>query len=426
MNELEQDKVIQLIKKEVLPAIGCTEPIAVALAVAKAKEILGCTPKQIDVYLSANIIKNAMGVGIPNTNMVGLPIAIAMGALDGKSEYLLEVLKDCNQNTIEKGKELIAQKCINIFQKKDIDIKLYIEVICSNGKDCSKAIIAHDHTNFIHIAKNEQILFDKKQNKIKNETENKINLSIQKIYDFATQTPLSKIEFILEAAKLNMATAEHAFKENYGLNTGKILKNKSKHLMGETLYTKMLYYTSSACDARMGGANIPVMSNSGSGNQGITATNPIVVYAQENHCSQEQLVRALILSHLTIIYIKQHLGKLSALCGCVVAATGSSCGITYLMGGDFEQICATIKNMIANISGMICDGAKPGCSLKIATGISTAILSALLAINNECVSNIEGIIDNDVDQTIKNLAYIGTIGMNETDKCVLEIMTNKC
>lgn len=426
MNELEQDKIIQLIKKEVLPAIGCTEPIAVALAVAKAKEILGCTPKQIDVYLSANIIKNAMGVGIPNTNMVGLPIAIAMGALDGKSEYLLEVLKDCNQNTIEKGKELIAQKCINIFQKKDIDIKLYIEVICSNGKDCSKAIIAHDHTNFIHIAKNEQILFDKKQNKIKNETENKINLSIQKIYDFATQTPLSKIEFILEAAKLNMATAEHAFKENYGLNTGKILKNKSKYLMGETLYTKMLYYTSSACDARMGGANIPVMSNSGSGNQGITATNPIVVYAQENHCSQEQLVRALILSHLTVIYIKQHLGKLSALCGCVVAATGSSCGITYLMGGDFEQICATIKNMIANISGMICDGAKPGCSLKIATGISTAILSALLAINNECVSNIEGIIDNDVDQTIKNLAYIGTIGMNETDKCVLEIMTNKC
>lgn len=196
--------------------------------------------------------------------------------------------------------------------------------------------------------------------------------------------------------------------------------------MGKSIFSHILSFTSAACDARMAGAMIPVMSNSGSGNQGIAATLPVVIYAEDNKLPEEQLIRALTLSHLTVIYIKQSLGYLSALCGCVVAATGSSCGITYLMGGDYSKITYAVKNMIANLTGMICDGAKPSCALKLTSGVSTAILSALLAIENKCVSSVEGIIDEDVDKSIHNLTQIGSQGMEETDKLVLDIMTHKC
>ena len=198
-----------------------------------------------------------------------------------------------------------------------------------------------------------------------------------------------------------------------------------KGIMGESIFSKILSRTSCACDARMAGAMIPVMSNSGSGNQGICATMPVVVFAEENHNTEEELIRALILSNLTAIYIKQHLGPLSALCGCVVASTGSSCGITYLMGGTYEQVVYSVKNMIANLTGMICDGAKPSCALKLTTGVGTAVMSAMMAIQNRHVTSVEGIIDDDVDQSIRNLVAIGSKGMDQTDRYVLEIMTNK-
>ena len=191
------------------------------------------------------------------------------------------------------------------------------------------------------------------------------------------------------------------------------------------MFAHILSCTSAACDARMGGAMVPVMSNSGSGNQGITATLPVVVFAEENHKSEEELIRALMLSHLTVIYIKQSLGRLSALCGCVVAATGSCCGITYLMGGEYQQITYAVKNMIANITGMICDGAKPSCAMKLTSGVSTAVLSAMLAMQQKYVTSVEGIIDDDVDRTIRNMTRIGAQGMNETDRVVLDIMTHK-
>lgn len=187
----------------------------------------------------------------------------------------------------------------------------------------------------------------------------------------------------------------------------------------------MIAYTSAACDARMGGAPVAVMSNSGSGNQGITATMPVVMYAEDSDCSEEQLIRALTLSHLTSIYIKQSLGRLSALCGCVVASTGASAGVTWLMGGKFEQVCACMKNMIANLAGMLCDGAKPACSMKISSGVSTAMMSALLAMNDHCVSEMEGIVSRDIDQTIHNLTSIGKESMLETDRKVLNIMICK-
>ena len=238
--------------------------------------------------------------------------------------------------------------------------------------------------------------------------------------------PIDEIRFILETRNLNKNAAERSLKGNYGHQLGRMLNSRSTNLMmGDNTFTHILSYTSAACDARMAGAMIPVMSNSGSGNQGITATLPVVVYAEDHQKSEEELIRALVLSHLTVIYIKQSLGRLSALCGCVVAATGSSCGITYLMGGTYEQITYAVKNMIANITGMICDGAKPSCALKLASGVSTAILSAVLAMEEKCVTSVEGIIDDDVDQSIRNLTRIGSQGMNETDKLVLDIMTNK-
>ena len=426
MNESERRQIITLVKREVVPAIGCTEPIAVALCVAKATETLGVKPEKINVWLSANILKNAMGVGIPGTGMIGLPIAIALGALIGKSEYQLEVLKDSTPEAVEAGKHFIDEKRISIALKPDITEKLYIEVRCEAEENRATAIIAGGHTSFVYVARNGEVLLDKQAASGEEEEEAVLDLNLRKVYDFAMTAPLDEIRFILETARLNKAAAERSFQGNYGHGLGKMLRGTYEHkVMGDSVFSHILSYTSGACDARMAGAMIPVMSNSGSGNQGISATLPVLVYAEENGKSEEELIRALMLSHLTVIYIKESLGRLSALCGCVVAATGSSCGITWLMGGTYEQITYAVQNMIANLTGMICDGAKPSCALKVTTGVSTAVLSAIMAMENRCVTSVEGIIDADVDQSIRNLTKIGSQGMNETDKLVLDIMTSK-
>lgn len=426
MTESERKQIIALVQSEVVPAIGCTEPIAVALCVAKATETLGVKPEKINVLLSANILKNAMGVGIPGTGMIGLPIAVALGALIGKSEYQLEVLKDSTSGAVEEGKRFIDEKRINISLKENIAEKLYIEVCCEAGQEKSVAVIAGGHTTFIYIGRNDEVLLNSENKKSNEEKEQTVDLTLRKVYDFAMTTPLDEIRFILDTARLNKAAAERSFKGDYGHGLGKMLRGTYEHkVLGDSVFSHILSYTSGACDARMAGAMIPVMSNSGSGNQGISATLPVLVYAEENGKSEEELIRALMLSHLTVIYIKQSLGRLSALCGCVVAATGSSCGITWLMGGSYNQVAYAVQNMIANLTGMICDGAKPSCALKVTTGVSTAVLSAIMAMENRCVTSVEGIIDEDVDQSIRNLTRIGSQGMNETDKLVLEIMTGK-
>ena len=367
-----------------------------------------------------------MGVGIPGTGMIGLPISIALGALVGKSEYGLEVLKDVNADAIADGKRMIDEKRISIKRKTGITEKLYIEAICCAGNDSAKAVIACGHTNFIHISRNDEVIFEKKVDSSECKDSECFHLSMRKVYDFATTAPIDEISFILEAGKMNMSIAEESFNNNFGHTLGKMLHgHQHDALFGNGIFKDIVSYTSAACDARMAGCPSPVMSNSGSGNQGIATTVPVCIYARDTQQPEEKLIRALILSNLTSIYIKQSLGRLSALCGCVVASTGSSCGITYLMGGTYEQICYSVKNMIANITGMICDGAKPSCSLKIATGISSAAFSSMLAMENHCVSCVEGIIDNDVDDCIRNLTLIGTSGMNETDHYVLDIMTSK-
>ena len=429
VNKELRERIIALVHQEVVPAIGCTEPMCVALCTARATEKLGCRPERIEALLSANILKNAMGVGIPGTGMIGLPIAIALGALIGKSAYQLEVLKDLSPESLEEGKQFMAENRIAIKQKENICEKLYVEVICSAGDKQATAIIAGSHTNFIEHS---PLNIDQSAAQEATGEQNgpcamdDVQLNLRLVYDFATTAPLDEISFIQEARTYNMNAAREALKGNYGHNLGKTIDRPlSKGIFGNSIYSHIISRTASACDARMGGAMIPVMSNSGSGNQGICATNPVCVYAKENENTEEELIRALMLSHLTAIYIKQSLGKLSALCGCVVASIGSSCGITYLMGGDYERICYSVKNMIANLTGMICDGAKPACSLKITSGVSTALLSALLAMEGKCVSSSEGIVDDNVDRSIHNLTSIGADAMCKTDDMVLNIMTSK-
>ena len=419
VNKELRERIIALIHQEVVPAIGCTEPMCVALCTAKATEKLGCRPDRIEALLSANILKNAMGVGIPGTGMIGLPIAIALGALIGKSAYQLEVLKDLTPEALEEGKRYVAENRIVIKQKENISEKLYAEIICTAGDKKATAIIAGSHTNFVDSETDLTGMTGTNR-------EISVPLNLRLVYDFATTAPLDEIDFIMEARTYNMNAARDALKGNYGHNLGKTIDRPlSKGIFGNSIYSHIISRTASACDARMGGAMIPVMSNSGSGNQGICATNPVCVYAKENENTEEELIRALTLSHLTAIYIKQSLGTLSALCGCVVASIGSSCGITYLMGGDYERICYSVKNMIANLTGMICDGAKPACSLKITSGVSTALLSALLAMEGKCVSPSEGIVDDNVDKSIHNLTSIGADAMIKTDDMVLNIMTSK-
>ena len=423
----ERRRIIDLINREVVPAIGCTEPIAVALCTARAAETLGAGPERIAVRLSANILKNAMGVGIPGTGMIGLPIAVALGALIGRSEYRLEVLRDVTPEAVERGREMIGRRCISIGLKEGVCEKLYIEAEVEAAGHRAVAVIAGGHTDFVFVSRDGEVLFDKRTPARCDEEAGEVPLTLARVWDFAMTSPVDELRFILETRRLNMAAAERSLAGEYGHCVGRTLRcDRERKVMGDSLFTRILSYTSAACDARMAGAMIPVMSNSGSGNQGIAATLPVAVYADEVHASEEQTIRAVAVRQLRVIYIKQSLGRLSALCGCVVAATGSSCGITYLMGGGYEQAAAAVKNMIANLTGMICDGAKPSCAMKLTSGVSTAVLSAMMAMDGRCVSSVEGIIEEDVDRCIRNLTAIGREGMDETDRLVLRIMTNKC
>lgn len=422
LDKVERLKIIGLLHKEVIPAVGCTEPVAVALAVARAKELLGGVPESIHVQLSANMLKNAMGVGIPGTGMVGLPIAVAMGALVGKSAYGLEVLRDISPESLEIGKAIVNSDCIKIRLKEDIEEKLFIEVDAKLGDHSAKVVISKEHDRFSHLELNGEVLLHLGESSESDSEEDSATLSFAKVCDFALESPIEEISFMKQSGELNKAAAVQSMKGKYGHSVSLTLANG---MLGNNVFTKMMSVTAAACDARMGGAMFPVMSNSGSGNQGIAATLPVTVFAEEQGKSEEELIRALTLSHLMTIYIKQSLGRLSGLCGAIVAATGSACGITYLMGGTRDQIAYSIKNMIGNITGMICDGAKPSCALKVSNGVSTATLSALMAMDNKVVTPMEGITEEDVDKTIHNLTRIGRDGMSETDRMVLEIMTHK-
>lgn len=423
---------IDLLKAEVIPALGCTEPIAVALAVAKAREVLGEMPEKLELLLSANIFKNGMGVGIPGAGATGLPIAAALGAAYGKSSNCLEVLKDVDEESVRKAKAFVKENRVSVGVKKDSE-KLYIEAICygSNG-NTSKAIITTKHSNISRIERNSEVIVFSEEI-IVNDNENTgsaskvdIPLSVHDIFEFATKVPYDQIKFIHKTVDYNYAIAQEGLSKDYGLMVGKKLKELvEKGVLSDDIMNSAMSLTAAASDARMAGSILPVMSNSGSGNQGLTATLPIYSVALRLKSSDEQIARALVLSHLIAIHIKHYLGRLSALCGCVVASTGAGCGISYLMGGGEKETIYTIKNMIGNITGMICDGAKEGCALKVSSGVGAAIQSALLALEGVVISSNDGIIEDDVEKTIQNLGEVGSKGMTQTDDLLLQIMVSK-
>ncbi|WDV47890.1 L-serine ammonia-lyase, iron-sulfur-dependent, subunit alpha [Clostridiaceae bacterium M8S5] len=428
MGCVDLKRYIDILKKEVVPALGCTEPIAVALAVAKAKDTLGKDVERVEVYVSPNIYKNGMGVGIPGTGMVGLDIASALGATGGNANAKLEVLKDITSEDIANAKKSLAEKRVEV-KVKEVPNKLYIEAICLNGNDTSRVVIKDIHSNIVLVQLNDNILYKRKVSECDIEidkTDEMIELSVKGIYEFAMNVDFKDIKFILEGAKLNKEISNEGLSGEYGLMVGKSLSQSIKEgILSDDIQSYAMAMTSAASDARMAGCMKSVMSNSGSGNQGITVILPVVAVSEKLNATEEELARALVMANLVAIHIKAYLGRLSALCGCVVASAGASCGITYLMGGKLENIKYSIKNMIGNISGMICDGAKTGCALKVSTGVSAAVQSSILAMKGIQISNMDGIIDKCVEKTIRNIAKIGSSGMVETDKMILDIMVSK-
>ena len=435
-----ESEIIGLIKKEVKPALGCTEPIAVALAVAKAMEILedkcpDCGPEwrysdtyAIRVEVSGNILKNGMGVGIPGTGMVGLHIAAALGAVCGKSSYGLEVLHDLDEKSISHSKEMVDKGVVTVALA-ETDHKLYVKAIITDtcGRS-SSTVIEDDHDNIAETRFGDIVLSSSHKEDTNTDQKSTLDyhLTVKEIFDFACSVAYEDIEFILESRTLNMALAQEGLRGNYGLRVGQaICASANREVFGEDFLSYAMALTAAASDARMAGCTLAAMSNSGSGNQGITVTMPVIAYSIKYGTSDEELARALVLSHLIAIHIKGYLGKLSALCGCVIASTGSSCGLVYLRGGDYEQVCSAIKNMIGNISGMVCDGAKVGCAMKVASGVSSALQSAVLAREGMCISEHDGIIEKDIEKTIQNLGRIGSVGMQHTDDMILNIMVCK-
>ena len=466
--ELQRElEIIELIKKEVKPALGCTEPIAVSLAVARSCEALreiGAEVGSLVVEVSANILKNGMGVGIPGTGMVGLHIASALAVTCGKSAYGLEVLKDLSDEAISDAKAMVDAGKVKVVLA-DTPLKLYIKAWAYSVAEPAHSVyteIANNHDSIISVVRDGVSLMGEctcgasstkectcgapavaagsactaaggagsvaggNSQAPAEKTTLDYKLSVKEILQFAQEASFENIEFILDSVKLNKALAEAGLRDDYGLKVGKtILAREHSSVFGSSIMTYAMAATAAASDARMAGCTLPAMSNSGSGNQGITVTMPVIAVAEKMGVSQEQLARALVLSHLIAIHIKGYLGKLSALCGCVIASTGSSCGIVYLNGGTYEQVCAAIKNMVGNITGMVCDGAKVGCALKVASGVSSSIQAAVLALDNICISSNDGIIEDCIEKTICNLGRIGAEGMQTTDKMILDIMVCK-
>ena len=422
------EKFIATIKREVLPALGCTEPIAVALASAQAARALGEPPERLKVTVSPNILKNALGVGIPGTGMTGLLIASALGALGGDSSRGLEVLQGLSPERIQAAKEFVREERVEV-EKCEGEGKLFIDVTAYGKGHRGRSVIRNTHTSVVLVERDGEVLESREAVEGREGEEEEcaaVPMTVEEIFRFATEVPLEKIAFLEEGARLNNHIAQEGLKGSYGLKVGKTLwENRGFSLMGEGLSLRAIARTSAAADARMAGCSLPVMSNSGSGNQGLTVSLPILSVVEDLGLSREKLLRALALGHLTAIHLKSYVGRLSALCGAFLAAIGAGAGITWLLGGGYPHVAATIKNMVGGLAGMICDGAKPGCALKISTALSAAFQASLLSLRNIEISERDGIIENDLEKTIRNVGTIASEGMNETDRLILEIMVCK-
>lgn len=417
--------MIGIMKREIVCALGCTEPSAVALAVAKARETLGEEPDKILLQVSGNILKNAMSVGIPGTNLKGIETAAALGCVAGKTEYGLEVLRGIDEHHIQQAQEMIEQGRLEI-QLKECEERLYIKAKCIKGDRSAEAVIERYHTNFVNVCKNDRVIYFKEAETASQENSGIYQLTLEGIWDFIQQCDLTKLRFLEEVIEVNSRIAEEGLQGNYGMGVGKHLADRVRRDRGIDFQTYVVSYVSAAADARMAGCALPVMATTGSGNQGLTASLPVIAAARWLKCSEEQIYRGLALSELVTIHVKEYIGKLSALCGCAIAASiGSACGITYLLGGQYRNVECAVKNMVADISGLICDGAKAGCALKIATSVAGAIQCAYLALEGVEVPERDGIVCESVEDTICNLGNLGNNGMRTTDHVILDMMLAK-
>lgn len=421
---------INALKQEVKPALGCTEPVSVALACAVAAQHLSGAIVRIEAAVSPNLMKNGMGVTIPGTGMTGLPIAAALGAIAGDPQAKLEVLKRATQREIDAARALLEVGAVRVVLQDPCDEILYVRARVYAGDQHATVTIVGDHTNVVSIEKMGQPLFIKDESLVSDDIINPLeqlaHSSLRDIYDFISVVPCEELDFILDAGSMNNALSKKGLSKDWGLHIGPTLKRQvDKGLVSDDIFTEILYRTSAASDARMGGATLPAMTNSGSGNQGITATMPVVVAAERLNASPQQLARALALSHLVAIYIHCKLPRLSALCATTTAGMGAAAGIIWLMDGNFDNIAMAVNNMIGDVSGMICDGASSSCSMKVSTSISSAWKAILLALDNSVVSGNDGIVERDVENSIRNLCDIAGRAMQHTDRQIIEIMAHK-
>ncbi|MCH1928747.1 L-serine ammonia-lyase, iron-sulfur-dependent, subunit alpha [Shewanella sp. A25] len=415
---------LQIINQVVKPALGCTEPIAAAYAAAVARTLLNGVPDVIHVQVSDNLYKNSMGVYVPGTGKIGLAIAASAGALAGNADAGLEVLASITPEQVTLAQRLIDAGKVSV-DRTNTEEFIYCCVTLRSGEQEAMVKICGGHTLIAEKRLNGELVFtaDNSQAKATGSICDGVDISIESIYRFALEVPFEAIQFILKASELNTKLSDEGMAKPYGLEVGRTMKNGiAAGIIGEDLLNKIVMLTAAASDARMGGANLPAMSNLGSGNQGIAATIPVVITAQCYKVSEEKLARALIMSHLGAIYIKSHYPPLSAFCGNTVTSAAASMAMVYLAGGSFEQSCYAIQNVISDSSGMVCDGAKASCAMKVSTSSSAAVRSFLMALNSQNVSG-QGIIANHVEKTIKNIGNMVMNGMSSTDVTIINIMS---
>lgn len=414
---------LDILKSELVPALGCTEPIAIAYAAAKARQLLGEFPDSVEMKLSGNIIKNVKGVTVPNSGgLKGIDIAAVLGITGGNADKALEVLEEITPEHIRKA-EALVQKGICTCSLIENVPNLYISAKVRKDGHYAEVTIAEQHTNIIHMEKDGNVLLEKDlQKKDESAAVDKSRLTVKDILDFADQVKLEDIEEVIgRQIRMNTAIAQEGLDNNYGAQIGKTLM----HVWGKSATTRACARAAAGSDARMGGCSMPVVINSGSGNQGITVSLPVIVYAEEWEVSKEKLYRSLVVSNLIAIHQKYYIGSLSAYCGAVSAACGAGAGITYMYGGNYHQVSLTIINTLGNVGGIVCDGAKPSCAAKIASSVDAALMAFHLSIQNKSFLPGEGIIKGDVEETIKSMGYIGRVGMRATDTEILNVMIDR-
>ena len=411
---------VDILKEELMPAMGCTEPIAIAYCASIVKETLKKIPTKIDVYASGNIIKNVKSVTVPHTNgQQGIKAAVGIGILAGDSSKQLEVIAKASLDKIEQLPNYINNTPINVYPA-DNDHTLYIEIIGYHDKDVVKVIILDSHTHVALVTKNGQTLYENKEEIKKNvSNQDKTLLNIKEIIEFADMVNIDDIKETLDRQiSFNMAIAQEGLKNNYGANIGKTILKYGKDDIIQ--YCKAL--AAAGSDARMNGCEMPVVINSGSGNQGITASVPVIAYAQKHNIEQEILYRALVISNLVTIHIKNNIGKLSAFCGVIIAGAGCGAGVAYLEGGKEREIAHTIVNSLAIISGIVCDGAKSSCAAKIASSVEAGIFGYYMFKEGNQFVGGDGIVKKGVENTIKAVGTLAKVGMCQTDKEIIQLM----